>query len=245
MSIAQVEIPMGVPYEVIQEKICASQTIFNKIGEKMMVIACDAIQADLNLREGNMSCSLFCKTLKYGLGQFSEVVSYCLERLADITCWGTDHDASWGTVFLVHSLKVKEKLGIHKALQFIGDVHLMGNNEVTAVSLFTVALDGFTYMNVHRSRAECMIRLGDIAKKNGDLPKALELWKTGRPLFECLSQAKRIQDIDERIGGISEEVKEQHQKNLVWLAELNIPAGWVEEVDSDTEDLSWRKNMLN
>ncbi|KAJ7768488.1 hypothetical protein B0H16DRAFT_1716481 [Mycena metata] len=112
----------------------------------------------------------------------------------------------------------------------------MQNDEVSAVSLFTVAMDGFTYMDVHRSRAECMIRLGDMAKKNGDLLKALELWETAKPLFERSSQAKRAQDIDERVGGISEEMKEQHQKNLARLAELNVPAGKVEEVDSDTEE---------
>ncbi|KAJ7715484.1 hypothetical protein B0H16DRAFT_1805318 [Mycena metata] len=33
-----------------------------------------------------------------------------------------------------HSLKAKEKLGIHKALQFMGDVHLIENDEVTAAN---------------------------------------------------------------------------------------------------------------
>ncbi|KAJ7715749.1 hypothetical protein B0H16DRAFT_1701595 [Mycena metata] len=213
MNIAGVEVPMGVSCEVIQEKICASQTIFNKIGgQTMMLIICDVIQADLNLREGDMSCSLFCKCLKAVLGQFSDIA--------------------------------KEKLGIYKALQFIGDVHIMQNDELTAVSLFTVALAGFTYMDVHRSRAECMIRLGDMAKKNGDLLKALELWETAKPLFQCSSQAKRVQDIDERVGSISEETKEQHQKNLARLAELNVPVGKVEEVDSDTEELGLEEEQV-
>ncbi|KAJ7715553.1 hypothetical protein B0H16DRAFT_1701655 [Mycena metata] len=175
----------------------------------------------------------------------SEILSYCLERLADVTCWSPHHDPSWSIILLAHSLRAKEKLGIYKALQFIGDVHLMQNDEISAVSLFTVALDGFTYMDVHRSRAECMVRLGDMAKKNGDLLKALELWETAKPLFERSSQAKRVQDIDERVGGISEEVKEQHRKNLARLAELNVPAGKVEEeVDSDTEELGLEEEQV-
>ncbi|KAJ7695872.1 hypothetical protein B0H16DRAFT_1706483 [Mycena metata] len=168
VNIAGAEVPMGVSCEVIQEKIYASQTIFNKIGNKVRFLR-----------------------------------------------------------------SAKEKLRIYKALQFIGDVHLMQNDEVSAVSLFTVALGGFTYMDVHRSRAECMTQLGDIAKKNGDLLKALELWETAKPLFERSSQAKRVQDIDERVGSISEETKEQHRKNLARLAELNVPAGKVEEVGSE------------
>ncbi|KAJ7729779.1 hypothetical protein B0H16DRAFT_224680 [Mycena metata] len=244
VNIAAVEVPMGVSCEVIQKKIYASQTISNKIGNKVMMIACDAIQADLNLREGDMSCSLFCKCFKAGLGQFSEIVSYCLERLADVTCWSSHHDPSWSIILLAHSLRAKRKLGIYKALQFIGDVHLMQNDEASAVSLFTVALDGFTYMDVHRSRAECIIRLGDIAKKNGDTLKALELWETAKPLFERSSQAKRVQDIDERVDSISEETKEQHRKNLAQLAELNVPTGKVEEVDSDTEELGLKEKKI-
>ncbi|KAJ7037600.1 hypothetical protein C8F04DRAFT_1393523 [Mycena alexandri] len=110
----------------------------------------------------------------------------------------------------------------------------MENDEVTAVNLFTIALEGFTYMDVHRSRAECMIRFGDIAKKNGDVLKALELWEIARPLFERSSQAKRVQDIDDRVSGISDDVKEQHRKNLGPLAEFNAPVGKVEEVDEDS-----------
>ncbi|KAJ7744886.1 hypothetical protein B0H16DRAFT_1857083 [Mycena metata] len=244
INIARIEVLMGVPYNIVKEKIDQSHAIFQKSRSKMMITACEMIQADLNLREGDMSCSTFFKCLKCSWGQYSEVVSYCLERLADITCWSPHHDPSWSTVLLAYSFKAKEKLGIHKALQFIGDVHLMENDEVTAVSLFTVALEGFTHMDVHCSRAECMIRLGDIAKKNEDLLKALELWETAKPLFECSSQAKRVQDIDERVGGISEEVKEQHRKNFARLVELNVPAGKVEEVDSDAEELELEQEQV-
>ncbi|KAJ7720809.1 hypothetical protein B0H16DRAFT_381628 [Mycena metata] len=244
MNIAENEVLMGVSCNVIQEEIDVSQAIFRKTGDKRLLTACDAIQADLNLREGDMSCSLFCKCLKISWAQFSGVVRYCLERLADVTRWGAHHDPAWSTVFLAHSLRSKEKLGIYKALQFIGDVHLMENDEVTATNLFTIALDGFIFMDVHRSRAECMIRLGDIAKKNGDFLNALELWQTAGPLFEHSSQAKRVWDIAQRIDGISEEVKEQYQKNLARLAELNVPAGKVEEVDSDAEELELEKEQV-
>ncbi|KAJ7719676.1 hypothetical protein B0H16DRAFT_1605980 [Mycena metata] len=73
-----------------------------------------------------------------------------------------------------------------------------------------------------------MIRLGDIAKKNRDLLKALALWETAKPLFERSSQAKRVQDIDERVEGISAEVKEQHHKNLAQVGKLNVSEGRVD-----------------
>jgi hypothetical protein len=117
----------------------------------------------------------------------------------------------------VHSLKLKEKLGIHKALQFLGDIFLASDDEETATSLFTVALEGFTQMDVHRSRAECMLRLGDISKSHGNLLKAVELWETARPLFKQSSQAKQVENIDESLAGVGEDVVEQYQYNLVRL----------------------------
>ncbi|KAJ7744154.1 hypothetical protein B0H16DRAFT_995066, partial [Mycena metata] len=163
---------------------------------------------------------------------------YCLERLGDVSRWKNGHhESSWCTVLLVHSLRQKEKLGIHKGLQFMGDIFLQENDEVTAISLFTLALQGFTLMDVHRSRAECMIRLGDISEKNGDLLNALEFWEMARPLFERSSQTKQIQAIDERMSKVNEDVKEQHQKNLALLVELSVPAGKVDEVDEEDSEI--------
>jgi hypothetical protein len=128
-------------------------------------------------------------------------------------------------VYFVHSLKFKEKLGIHKALQFLGDIFIAQNKEDTAISLYTVALEGFTQMDIHRSRAECMLRLGDISNGHGDLPKAVEHWEMARPLFKRSSQAKQVQHIDERLASVGEDVLEQHKKNLAHLVNLNAPSG--------------------
>jgi hypothetical protein len=137
----------------------------------------------------------------------------------------------------VHSLKRTEKLGIYKALKFLGDVFLSQNNEQTAISLFTIALEGFTWMDVHCSRAECMLRLGDIHMGYSEQLKAVELWEAARPLFECSSQAKQVQHINERLAGISEDVLEQHRNNVAHLAEPNAPAGTMEELEYDLYDI--------
>ncbi|KAJ7026018.1 hypothetical protein C8F04DRAFT_1190935 [Mycena alexandri] len=231
MNIAEIEILMGVSKTKIQKKIEASQVI-RASRNAVLDTACEALQADLNLRDGDLSDLLFCKCLRLTWGKHSEAVSYCLERLADINRWEqSHHPTSWAAVFLANSLKAKERLGIHTALQFLGDVFLREDDESTAISLFTLALEGFTQMDVHRSRAECMIRLGDISNKHGDLLRALELWETARPLFQCSSQAKRVQHIDERLVGIGEDVKEQHRRNL---ARLNTYIGKLEKVDENS-----------
>ncbi|KAJ7779628.1 hypothetical protein B0H16DRAFT_1829680, partial [Mycena metata] len=236
MNIAEIEVMMGVSKAEIQKKIDTSQATLKTT---QGVIAGDATQADLNLREGDMSTTLFRKCLQLGWGTYPEAVGYCLERLAHIDRWEGFHSTLWPTVYLAHSLKVKEKLGIYKGLQFVGDVRLGGQDEVTATSLFTLALEGFTQMDVHRSRAECMIRLGDISNKRGDSLEALALWEQARPQFERSSQVKRIQDIDERLVGIDGDIKEQHKlhnRNLDRLAELKAPVGMVEELDKDLSE---------
>ncbi|KAJ7854902.1 hypothetical protein B0H13DRAFT_2358209 [Mycena leptocephala] len=92
-------------------------------------------------------------------------------------------------------------------------------------------------MDLHRSRAECMLRLGDISNGLGDLLKAVEFWEAARPLFERSSQAKQVQHIDERVANINEAVLKQHRNNLAHLAEFNAPAGTVEKLENDLSDI--------
>jgi hypothetical protein len=207
--------------------------VFDTRGFVSEVKMCNIIFASLYLREGNISSAkaFFETTIKLPPG-YSQLTSYCLERLGNPGYWGTvNWFSSWTTVFLVHSLKSKDKLGIHKALQFLGDIFLAHSDEHTAISLFTVALDGFTYMDVHHSRAECMLRLGDISKGHGNMLKAMELWETARLLFEQSSQTKQVKHVDQRLAHISENVLENHRTNLVRLAQLNVPDGNVEDMD--------------
>jgi tetratricopeptide (TPR) repeat protein len=198
---------------------------------------CDMFLADLHLREGDISTAktLFRTCLR--ACNHSEIKSYCLEQLGNTGHWGTSGQmSSWTTVFLAHSLKFKEKLGIYKALQFLGDSFLAQADDDMAVSLLSVALEGFTYMDVHHSRAECMLQLGDISKAYGNLLKAVELWDAAKPLFERSSQTKQIEAIDERIASVGKDVLEQHRTNLAHLVEINAPTAIAMEVEEDLCD---------
>jgi hypothetical protein len=196
------------------------------------------ILADLHLREGEISTSktLF-KTCLRACND-SRIKSYCLEQLGNTGRWGASGQmSSWTTVYLAHSFKFKEKLGIHKALQFLGDIFLAQADEDIAVSLFIVALDGFTYMDVHRSRAECMLQLGDISKEHDGPCKAVEFWDAARPLFEKSSQVKGVELIDERLASVGKDLLEQHRMNLAHLVEINAPTRILEGAEDDLSDI--------
>ncbi|KAJ7605442.1 hypothetical protein DFH06DRAFT_1067886, partial [Mycena polygramma] len=146
--------------------LAKAKAICCTLGDTRLIESCDAMQAYITLKEGNMlaASTLLQNSLKISWGKQAEIASNCLEKLGDASYWGpSDFNPIWTTIFLAHSVQTKQKLRVHKALQFLGDIFLGQRDEVTAITLFTVALDGFTYMDVHRSRAECMLRLGDIS----------------------------------------------------------------------------------
>ncbi|KAJ7066010.1 hypothetical protein C8F01DRAFT_1365673 [Mycena amicta] len=110
----------------------------------------------------------------------------------DSISWEQPPD-SWTFVFLAHVLKSEETLAILKALQYLGDIFLAQGDAATAGSLYRVALDGFTRMDVHRGRAECLMKLGDIAMGERDLVNAESLWRDALPLLQTSKTLEGVQ----------------------------------------------------
>ncbi|KAF8198226.1 hypothetical protein K438DRAFT_1824074 [Mycena galopus ATCC 62051] len=242
LNLAEISLSMNAPQNAVQQYIQRAKKIFLRSERIALITMCDSTLAALYLREGEISMAKTLFKTCFRACNHSEIKSYCLEQLGNTGCWGaSDQMSSWTTVYLAHSVKFKEKLGINQALQFLGDIFLAQADEDTAVRVFSAALEGFTYMDVHRSRAECMLRLGDISKGHGDFLKAVELWDVARPLFERSSQTKQIEAIDERLASVGKEVLEKHRMNLACLVGINAPTGIVveetEENISDNEDL--------
>ncbi|KAJ7501682.1 hypothetical protein B0H11DRAFT_1908115 [Mycena galericulata] len=55
--------------------------------------------------------------------------------------------STWAVIYLAYANRFHGRLELWKALQFLGKVFLANEDELTAESLFTVALDGFTFMD--------------------------------------------------------------------------------------------------
>ncbi|KAJ7801454.1 P-loop containing nucleoside triphosphate hydrolase protein [Mycena leptocephala] len=135
-NIAEIDVSIGAPKNDVQRNCDRARKLFDTVGYAEGVAMCDIILADLQLREGNSLAAktFFKRCLKLSLGS-SQITTYCLERLGDISRWGDlDGMSSWTAVYLVNSLKRKEKFGIYKALKFLGDVVLSQNDEQTAIS---------------------------------------------------------------------------------------------------------------
>jgi hypothetical protein len=134
LNVAEIDVLIGAPRDDVQRNYDSARRILNTIGNTEAVAMCDVLLADLHLTKED-SLAAFKRCLKVNLG-YSQVQTYCLERLGDTSRWGFHGMSSWTIVFLVHSLKRTEKLGIYKALEFLGDVFLSQNDKYTAMSLF-------------------------------------------------------------------------------------------------------------
>ncbi|KAJ7769758.1 hypothetical protein B0H14DRAFT_350882 [Mycena olivaceomarginata] len=245
LNISEINLLIGVPGNSVRKNIDLARSICVTIGREPLVMCCDATLAALYLREKDLPAAmdLFQKVLKLA-SEDHQIRSFCFEQLGDVSSWGANESTfCWTVIFLVHSLKYKMRLGVYTALRFFGDMFLNQMDEDTAISLFTIALEGFTYMDVHRAKADCMLRLGDISKGHSDLLKAMELWEAARALFERSSQAKQVENIDHRLASMSQGIQLQRRENLAKMAELNASSGTVKEVEDDQVDIEHCENM--
>ncbi|KAJ7333400.1 hypothetical protein DFH08DRAFT_814515 [Mycena albidolilacea] len=138
-NLAELEVQIGGPKEVVQRNIDVAKSMFDTMGYSR------------------------------GFGKDGEIMSYCLERLANPRCWtATKSSYTWTAAFLAHVLQSQEKLGLFKALQFWGDFFLNHGETESAANLYTVALEGFTQLDIHR-RGECLLGLVEISQCHGDL----------------------------------------------------------------------------
>ncbi|KAJ7434558.1 hypothetical protein FB451DRAFT_1109905 [Mycena latifolia] len=235
LNIAQIDVEILASELDVHQSLDIAVTLFQKINVSLGITCCETVRAALYVQLGKFQAarSLFQQCLRSTWGNDLEAVTYCLEKLASVQQWSAvDHISSpWPMILLVHSVKSKQRLELNKALQFLGDVFQSQGDQDTARSLFTVALERFTQMDVHRSRAECMVRLGDISKQNGDQLKAAKLWETARPLFERSSQRKQLADLDAKLASLShQQLQEIQQETLNRLSNIYAPTEHLEEL---------------
>ncbi|KAJ7481886.1 hypothetical protein FB451DRAFT_138594 [Mycena latifolia] len=153
---------------------------------------CDIATADSFRHQGEFTQAheLFSKCLAIARGQYAETTNDCFQKLGD-TAYARSRVDSALEYYVLHlalSRKMEDFENTHQALRRIGDIFLHQGDKRTARSLFTLSLDGFTLMDIHKARGDCLIRLGDLLKDEGDFLNAATCWKQALLLFERSSQ---------------------------------------------------------
>jgi tetratricopeptide (TPR) repeat protein len=199
-------------------------------------IYCHMVEADIELTEENFEIAKvkFIECLTSFSGQDNDIELFCLGRLADIRAWpASECHPRWPVIYCGWAYKSKDKLELHKALLFLGDVFLATKDNETATNLYIVALEGFTHMDVHHSRAQCMVRLGDLANEQGHTSKAIGFWTTAQLLFERSLQAKDVAQIDVRLLTVDK----AHWKFLLQLTTLSVPDQSLNRETSEIQEV--------
>ncbi|KAJ7349728.1 hypothetical protein DFH08DRAFT_935707 [Mycena albidolilacea] len=232
LNIAQIDAICGDMRDVYH-KLNQAKEIYNRLPHSETRISCDIVEADIELRDKKFDLAkiTFQKCLHFIWGTDHEVESFCLERLANITAWpSSEWQFRWPVTYLGYAYKTNDNFALHKALLCLGDVFIINKDGKTAANLYMLALEGFTQMDVHHSRAKCMIHLGDLANEQGHTSKAISLWQTARPLFEQSLQATDVAQIDVKLSAAEKRDQEP-------LTTLTGPDQWLNTGSSEIQQV--------
>jgi tetratricopeptide (TPR) repeat protein len=207
-DVSRIDIKIGRNAKDVQQNLKKAKNIFRNSSDPVDIVLCSMLEAEVELREGkfDLARTKLQECLHSALREQNRIESCCLEHLANIRTWpASEWQSRWPVIYCAFANKSKARLELAKALLFLGDM-FMANDKETAANLYLVALEGFTYMDVHHSRAQCMIHLGDLAEGQGHTSKAIGFWEAARPLFEQALQAKDVAQIDARLELVNSHV---------------------------------------
>ncbi|KAJ7277472.1 hypothetical protein C8J57DRAFT_1466013 [Mycena rebaudengoi] len=240
LNIASIDIAIGLDSRLVRENLdtcrLAGKTLHGLYQTHLDLVS-NTHDAELSLQDGDhtTASAIFSKVFASCCDlNIMEQALCCLEKLADLsTCMNSvENTLGWAGMFLGMALKAKDKLAMMKALFCFGQIFFSQGDWDTALNLFNIALDGFTFMDIHRLRGECMIHIANILEHRGELIKSLGLWKMARSLFVLSSQARDITKIDEKISTVDPLVLAEFESQLQ-PAEVNM--SMEEEHNRDSE----------
>ncbi|KAJ7624067.1 hypothetical protein DFH06DRAFT_756454 [Mycena polygramma] len=192
LNVASIDIVTGVDLDVVAQTLENIRKQLNGFAAPICPLFYDMILGELKLYQGELGKAkeLFQRSYRGLVGAANDGSVYCLEQLADHS-WGmcdAQDSLHWSVTLLAFGRRIKDKLAQIHALRCLGKVFLAHEDHYTASSLFHLALEEFTFMDVHRWRADCMVHVARIHESHGEIQKSIELWMSAIPLFKRSSQ---------------------------------------------------------
>ncbi|KAJ6484475.1 hypothetical protein C8R47DRAFT_1048627 [Mycena vitilis] len=205
INVAGSDIVMGRSGDpAVKKNIETARTMMAGTSNMLGIVGCDFTLAHLYFHQGNYVASraLYSPGLLAVQGQSAEMELLCRLRLVDIAFADRDVQCAKRLSFVLFSLalRVGDLGATHHALRRIGDIFLSEGDSETAQNIFELALSGFTIMDIHQARGDCLIRLGDINRARGEYETARAKWKEARALFDRCSQLGDAQKCHDRIA---------------------------------------------
>ncbi|KAJ7730684.1 hypothetical protein DFH07DRAFT_969069 [Mycena maculata] len=202
-AIASIDVALGAlktEPEVLTSLIIPRQ-IFASSGYLRGLPKCDIVVADFLLTKGRHreAKQIYEKCVPASRGD-TDSLSACMRKLGDLSLWedlrSTKH---WATTYLAHGQITRSAPAVSWAFRLLGDIFLHERDDQTSATLFRVALEEFTRMDIYRGKAECFMRLGELALKTGQDTVAKELFSEARRMFLGSGMTAEAEQIDIRL----------------------------------------------
>ncbi|KAJ6616713.1 hypothetical protein B0H10DRAFT_1948876 [Mycena sp. CBHHK59/15] len=204
INLACTDISMGADEHQVRKSLDAARSVCVSMSYSRGFEACDIILAQLHLSQGRLTeaHTLFEQSFNLIRERDVEGSLLCLEALGDPNngMGNLDSTFTWTVILLGVGLQGRNMLAIYRAFRCLGDTFSEQGDKDTALTLFETALEGFTAMEIHRGKADCLVRIGDIWKYRGHSETAETFWKAARPLFQRSSQGKDVAKVDDRLA---------------------------------------------
>ncbi|KAJ7803413.1 hypothetical protein B0H14DRAFT_2888164 [Mycena olivaceomarginata] len=196
ISMAYLDILTERPVLDILANLRAAEAVYESLGLARV--------AELQLYRGDQSESVrgaFLQCLAKSRGIYPDLQGFCLASLGEPrhAMHDTAETFHWAVLSLAFVRKMKEPVGILNSLRRLANVHIALHDDETALHLFRAALEGGIAIGIHRLNAECMVGIGDILVRRGDLMQAKEMWAAACPLFVRSSRMKDAAAVQVRL----------------------------------------------
>ncbi|KAJ6465015.1 hypothetical protein C8R45DRAFT_1219862 [Mycena sanguinolenta] len=161
-----------------------------------------SVTAELQLYRGDMQSarSSFMACLAPNVPSTQTHISLAVLGDPSYGMHGTTDCFRWAVVCCAFERKTKDLVKTSNALRCLGDIYVAFGDDETASRLFHAALEAGTTMDVHLLRAQCMVGIGDIMMRRGDLAEAKEMWANAHPLFLRSSRKRDAASVDARMS---------------------------------------------
>ncbi|KAJ7490880.1 hypothetical protein FB451DRAFT_1221318 [Mycena latifolia] len=199
---ADLSILTGVDEAEIRKKLEVAKELTEKLQWKSRKAMCEQMFASLSLRRGETALARASFERCFAESVEDTTVAFMsLQYLADLTygMYDVSETFQWAGIYFALARKSNELGHTYQALRCLGDIFLVEGDEEAALTVFRAVSAGSSEMDVHRRRADCMARMGDIWRRRGDVAKAKKMWEDARPLFIRSAQEKEVASIDERL----------------------------------------------
>ncbi|KAJ7462930.1 hypothetical protein FB451DRAFT_1180570 [Mycena latifolia] len=156
LNIAQLDIIIGASKQDVLSNLDKAMALFDahRYGGYDVISAkiyCRIVLGQLHLKEGGILIAkgILQTCFKSTWGNDAQGALLCMGSFANIKAWPESDfrwASGWAVVYLGYAKKLGDKIGLHQALQFLGDVFQAEGDSATSTTLFAVALEGFTWM---------------------------------------------------------------------------------------------------